>query len=69
MIARAIESLFYTSAVRGTHRALSDMGFIGPASAGSQAEQVRAVIGQAEAVPALSDEPAADSKKEKKSKP
>ena len=28
MIARAIETMFYTSAVRGTHRALTEMGFI-----------------------------------------
>lgn len=59
MIARAIETLFYTAAVRGTHKALADMGFIDPASAaGTPAEQVRAVVGPARPdTPAVADEP------------
>jgi hypothetical protein len=44
MIARAIEAVFYTSAVNGTHRAMSDMGFIPDGSHGTPAEQVRAAI-------------------------
>jgi hypothetical protein len=44
MIARAIESIFYSSAVNGTHRAMSDMGFIPDGSHGTPAEQVRAAI-------------------------
>lgn len=58
MIARAIETLFYQSAVRGTHKALSDMGFIPTDATGTQAEQVRAVVGPAQPdTPAIADAP------------
>jgi hypothetical protein len=53
MIARAIESVFYTAAVTGTHRAMSDMGFIPTGTPGTPAEQVRAAIHGPVELPAI----------------
>lgn len=57
MIARAIENLFYTAAVTGTHKALNDMGMIPPEANGSPVEQVRAAIVGPAPVEAIADEP------------
>lgn len=59
MIARAIESLFYTAAVSGTHRALCEMGMIPPDSQGTPAEQVRGAIVGPPATEAVEDSPKA----------
>lgn len=56
MIARAIETVFYAAAVRGTHRAMSDMGFIAADAVGTQAEQVRAAIVGPPETPAIEEE-------------
>ena len=63
MIARAIENLFYSAAVTGTHRALTEMGMILPDATGTPVEQVRAIVGPADPAPAptpqaIEDEPA-----------
>jgi hypothetical protein len=49
MIAKAIESLFYTAAVTGTHRACREMGMIPDDAQGTPAEQVRQCIAGPEA--------------------
>lgn len=64
MIARAVEAIFYHSAVRGTHRALSEMGFIPAEAGGTPAEQVRAIV----APEAIGDKPADDEKVEAEDK-
>lgn len=55
MIARAIETVSYTAAIKGTHRAMSEMGFIDPSATGTQAEQVRAAIVGPPEAPAIEE--------------
>lgn len=66
MIARAIESLFYTAAVTGTHRACREMGLIPDDADGSPAEQVRLAIAGPAETPAIEDEPATNGRKRTK---
>lgn len=43
---RAIEAMFYNAAVKGTHKALNDMGMIPPEAEGFQpVDQVRIAAG------------------------
>jgi hypothetical protein len=53
MIARAIENLFYTAAVTGTHRALTEMGMIATDAPGTPAEQIRSIVGPPAQTPAI----------------
>jgi hypothetical protein len=49
--------MFYISAVRGTHRALTEMGIIAAEAEGTPAEQVRAIVAPAAEAEAVVDAP------------